>query len=526
MIRMTTQGFLLFLVLLSSADGADADICGVRALSACAAVLGDVHDIDKLDVAAGQHGENTSLSDLKVAAESYGLSSIGVDWKEVNPTVDLSKTPAIRRIYLQNGRPHFISAVGGDAERVLLIDWPADPHWMAWTEFRKTWRWDGKALHVAKDRQALAGFDSLGDQSGWRWLLWGVAAMMGMGWVIRGRRATSSVQVGPQTVSSHPTGFTVVELLVSISIIGVLVALLVPAVQSAREAGRMVTCKNNLHQIGVAHEAFLASGSDDSRKSPQGHKFDWGKHVQMLPYIDQGALFNQLDLSTQPSLVGGSQAPANPPNQELMPTRIPVYLCPNESISEARVNYRVSMGTSPGRFYTSMATPGAGPDQPPGYAGFYVIGKESDRQQLVDGASNTAAFAEKLAGDHAPTVRTAWRDGLEAFVPSGMLLFPNQFADLCSAPLPVNGANYSYGGNTWLISDEWQTLYNHILTPNSHIPDCGDGGHGPKTARSLHPGGVNVLFADGSVHFIANLIDMNVWRALGSINGGETVGEF
>ena len=141
--RFSITTLLFSLVVISTAEGSDADICGVRALSACAAVLGDVHEIDKLDLAAGQHGEDTSLADLRVAGQSIGLSSIGVDWQEVNPTVDLAKTPAVLRIYLRDGRPHFISAVGGDAERVLLIDWPAAPHWMKWTEFRKTWRWDG-----------------------------------------------------------------------------------------------------------------------------------------------------------------------------------------------------------------------------------------------------------------------------------------------------------------------------------------------------------------------------------------------
>ena len=387
--------------------------------------------------------------------------------------------------------------------------------------------WDGMALHVAKDRQAVTELESLTGQRWWRWPSWGVAAVIMVGLVIRSGRQSPSRQAVPQPASSQPTGFTVVELLVSISIIGLLIALLMPAVQSAREAARQATCKNHLHQIGVANESFLSGGGDQSQMSPQGYLFDWGKHVELLPFLDQASLFNQLDLSSQPSVVGGNQVPSNAPNQALMGTIIPVYLCPNESIGAARVNYRVSMGTSPGRFSTTMSTPGAGPDQPPGYAGFFVVRVEKDRRKLLDGASQTAAFAEKLAGDHDPAVRTAYRDGLEAFVPIGTLMvFPNQFVDLCSAPLPVNGANYSYGGNTWLISDESQTLYNHVLTPNSRIPDCGDGGHGPKTARSLHPGGAHVLFADGSVHFIANEIDMGIWRALGSIDGGETVGEF
>ena len=503
-------------------------MCGVRALSACSAVLGDLHEVEKLAVAAGEHGEETSLADLQMASESIGLHAVGFDWKSITPAVDLAQVPAVFRIYLQNGRPHFIAAVGGDAERVLLIDWPASPHWMTWAELRKTWRWDGMALHVAKDRRALAELESLTRGPWWRWPVWGVMAMILLGVVIRSRRSASSTDTAslrPQ--SSHPSGFTVVELLVAISIIGVLVALLLPAVQSARESARRATCINHLHQIGVADAAFLSGGGNRRQEAPDGYPVNWGAHVHMLPFLDQGVLYNQLDLSDHPIFSSANQIPSNGPNQALMHTRIPVYLCPNESIEEARVNYRLSLGTSPGGFTTNSDTPGVGPGQPPGRPGYWVVRRDGDTRKLVDGASQTAAFAEKLAGDHDPTVRTAWRDGLEAFFPSGtLMILPNQFVDLCSQPLPVNGANYSYGGNTWLIPDEWQTLYNHVLTPNSRIPDCSDGGHGPKTARSLHPGGVNVLFADGSVHFIANEIDMDIWRALGSIDGGETVGEF
>ena len=507
-------------------QGSDADICGVRALSACAAVLGDLHEVDALDAFAGRHAADTSFADLKTAAQAVRLNAIGLDWKNANPSVDLKRTPAVLRIYLDNGAPHFIAAVGSDAERVLLIDWPASPHWMKWTELRQTWRWDGMALHVAKDRQALAELQSLTSQPWWRWPLWGVTSMVVIGWAVRRRRPVSRVQPVRQSVSGHSSGFTVVELLVSISIIGLLVALLLPAVQSTREAARQATCKNHLHQIGVADELYLSNGRHPLLKAPDGYLYDWGPHVQILPFLDQAALFNQLDLSTPYSQANPNQVPDNPPNRSLMHTVIPVYRCPNETIVEATVSYRVSMGTTPGRFETSLATPGASSNLPLGLLGYYFSRSQS-KQRLTDGASQTAAFAEKLAGDHDPAVRTAWRDELEAVIPSGtMMVFPNQFVDLCSSPLPVNGANFSYGGNTWLLSNESQTLYNHVLTPNSRIPDCGDGGHGPKTARSLHPGGVNVLFADGSVHFIANEIDMGVWRALGSISGGETVGEF
>lgn len=520
----------LILVLLIAGDPlanspANENLCGVRALSVCMAMMGDIHDEERLDSLAGRHGEETSLNNLQGAAEALGFRVVGVDWEESHTDVDLNVCPAIVRIVRRDQKHHFVSLVSGNHDRVQVVDYPNAPAWVSWAILRDEWGWNGVALHITKDTRVAEDLKSRLRSHHRAYIRWSLIVFVALGVV-------SLIRVSLRRKHSDPlsepyrTGFTVVELLVSISIIGILVALLMPAVQSTREAARQATCKNHLHQIGVADEAFLSDGGNHVQKTPQGDRFDWGPHVQLLPFLDQASLFNQLDLSTPPGLVGGNQVPSNAPNQALMETLIPVYLCPNESIGAARVNYRVSMGTTPGRFATSMSTPGAGPNQPPGLAGYYFARSQS-KHKLVDGASQTAAFAEKLAGDHDQAVRTPWRDGLEAVIPGGTpMLFPNQFVDLCSAPLPVNGVNFSYGGNTWLIPDESQTLYNHVLTPNSHIPDCGDGGHGPKTARSLHPGGVNVLFADGSVHFISNNIDSAIWRALGSMDGGETVGAF
>jgi prepilin-type processing-associated H-X9-DG protein len=97
----------------------------------------------------------------------------------------------------------------------------------------------------------------------------------------------------------------------------------------------------------------------------------------------------------------------------------------------------------------------------------------------------------------------------------------------CSGPLDPQWPHFSFGGTTWVLSGPSQTWYNHVLTPNSAIPDCAESvdWQGAFTARSLHPGGVNVLFADGSVRFTSSSIDLAVWRALGTINGGETVSQ-
>jgi prepilin-type processing-associated H-X9-DG protein len=152
-----------------------------------------------------------------------------------------------------------------------------------------------------------------------------------------------------------------------------------------------------------------------------------------------------------------------------------------------------------------------------GYRAFHGGRKDS---QFVDGKSNTAAFAEKLAGDRNPETLTAWRDATR-ISDTSMVVGPNDAMTLCQTPVDPADRHYSFGGYTWLLSGYHQTWYNHVLTPNSHIPDC-NVGNGAVTARSLHPGGVNLLMADGSVHFISASIAMETWRAIGSVDGRET----
>jgi prepilin-type processing-associated H-X9-DG protein len=151
-----------------------------------------------------------------------------------------------------------------------------------------------------------------------------------------------------------------------------------------------------------------------------------------------------------------------------------------------------------------------------GYLAFHGGRKDS---QFVDGKSNTAAFAEKLAGDRNPGTLTAWRDA--TWISDTTTLGPDDAMSVCQSPVDSADRHYSFGGYTWARSGYYQTWYNHVLTPNSYIPDCNIG-NGAVTARSLHPGGVNLLMADGSVHFISASIAMETWRAIGSVDGRET----
>jgi len=112
----------------------------------------------------------------------------------------------------------------------------------------------------------------------------------------------------------------------------------------------------------------------------------------------------------------------------------------------------------------------------------------------------------------------------------------DQVAAVCRALVVSNSPHWSWGGGSWLFSSYGHTWYNHVHTPNSPLPDCAckanldsilDGNtSGAHTARSLHRGGVNVAFGDGATRFINGSIELQVWRALGTEAGGETVANF
>jgi prepilin-type N-terminal cleavage/methylation domain-containing protein/prepilin-type processing-associated H-X9-DG protein len=320
------------------------------------------------------------------------------------------------------------------------------------------------------------------------------------------------------------SGFTVIELLVTLGVIALLMALLVPAVQSTREAARRVQCTNHLHQIGVALENFhantgkLPAGSNKaSNDQGQYVSNNLASHVELLPYLDQKPLFDQFDRSED-----GFGIVHDPPtsnvNEALLPMGVTVYMCPSDVTTEPRCNYRISSGTSPGTHETiPKSSEGA-------LQGFRSRFGRRDAE-FVDGKSYTTAFAEKLAGDRDPSRITPWRDLVNVdYTPNNMLL-PDDALNACGAPLDPQAAHYSFDGTTWVLSGYRQTWYNHVLTPNSAVLDCtsSEYAQGAFTARSLHPGGVNVLFADGSGRFIASTINLAVWRALGTINGGEAV---
>jgi prepilin-type processing-associated H-X9-DG protein len=336
---------------------------------------------------------------------------------------------------------------------------------------------------------------------------------------------------GPHGRRSHrlPTprrvALTIVETMVTLSVLSFLAALLIPAVQMARESARRDHCLNNLREIlhaCASHEsarrefpytAVQFLGKDNRMHPP------CSPHERLLPYLEQEPVFTQIDFNDLPLDVS-AKPPASLHNGAFVGLAISVFLCPTDPRLPGGNNYRACMGFGPGIFATgetkACTDPGNG-------TGAFVNGRSVQAAEFLDGLSNTVMFSERVMGS-----RGAYRPYCDYLVSLRDICTASGAIATCSS-LPFGAPSDTFGGSTWLFGGWRQTWYNHVLTPNSGIPDCNagpvtaGGGSGAYTARSYHPGGVNSAMADGSVRFVAENIDGTVWRALSTRRGGEAI---
>lgn len=315
-------------------------------------------------------------------------------------------------------------------------------------------------------------------------------------------------------------GFTLVELLVVIAIIGVLIGLLLPAVQKVREAANRIRCQNNLKQLGLAMHNYEGT----YQAFPPGRNA-YPKVVsapaRLLAYVEQAALQNLID--PDGTLAAGGQ------NDNAAKNRVNLLLCPSDP-QNGQVQGSAYFGTN----YVACTGTGATFGPTGAITGYLTIASGNGVfaqtpvrvMDVMDGLSNTAAFSEHMIGTGAVIAAT----------PTDLHTIGRAVLEVAggSDPVPAScdagtGAWNHRRGEQWINGHYGHTLYNHFYTPNpSGKWDCGNASHnkGLTAARSAHPGGVNLLLVDGSVRFVSNSVDLSTWRALATRAGGEVPSDF
>ena len=310
--------------------------------------------------------------------------------------------------------------------------------------------------------------------------------------------------------------FSLVELLVVITIIGILIALLLPAVQAAREAARRMQCANNLKQLSLAMLNY-----EQQHNALPVFSNDFTPQVFMLPFIEQQSIYDRLEVNLKVS--------DREPLRSTVATIISTFVCPTDPERIVHAYYAINGSSGAGSSTTNIdvfvVNPANGvPD------GICYRDANLRVADIKDGLSNTVAFSESLRGPcDAPDVLTTADVQVYGCSISGSIM---DIASQCDSNDPTAAFAAKTGWNStrmvqWFMSNqEAGSILKARFTPNSPAPDLNSKRYWVNAARSRHPGGVNCGFCDGSTHFVADGIQQSAWHALWTRAGGEIVSEY
>ncbi|MEW4531180.1 DUF1559 domain-containing protein [Maioricimonas sp. JC845] len=297
------------------------------------------------------------------------------------------------------------------------------------------------------------------------------------------------------------SGFTLIELLVVIAIIAILIALLLPAVQQAREAARRSQCKNNLKQIGLAlhnyhdvHGCFpsgwIAVENGVQAAHDGGSGIGWGG--MLLPQLDQSPLFNQFNPNVTID---------DPLNDDFRLNRLTVFECPSDPKPEY---FDIEEEASPGTVITSLPTAN------------YVASFGTEELHGCENAPGTA-----------PVTSSGQCLGDGAFYHNSRVRF-RDFVDGTSNTFVVGErkTNSNLGWySTWVgMVPEGEEAFQRVLGSFDHVPNSPSAHF--DDFSSQHEGGAQFVLGDGHVRFVSENIDEGVYKAVGTLNGGEVVSDF
>lgn len=314
-------------------------------------------------------------------------------------------------------------------------------------------------------------------------------------------------------------GFSLVELLVVIAIIGVLVGLMLPAVQTARESARRLSCQNNLKQLGLCLQNFEAARKklpSQGDYQTHGNLVYWSVQSRLLPYAESSNLHSLINF-------------ALPINQQpqIARQRIPFLLCPSEVNDRERpdgptfIHYPLNYAINIGEWLIMEPPLGRG-------SGAFIINQDMKLASITDGTSNTLAMSEVKA--FTPYLR-------DGGIPAGPTTVPLQATEIEG----FGGEFKVDSGHTeWVDARAHQTGFTTTFPPNQLVPYLLNGKlhdidfnsmregrsttlptYTVVTSRSYHAVGVNSLMLDGSVRLVTQQIASEVWKAMGTRSGGE-----